>query len=292
MPVPTVPGSLLEEVACPLCSSPDGRPRHAHLQWRYRTCDRCGFVYLSPRPTASALRALYQDYLPASTVDVAAWARMMEPVHRDLLARATRANGGPGRVCDVGCGHGHLLERFARRGWQGWGVEVNASAAAEAVRRSGGEIRVGSIEEMVGLEGRFDVVTACYVIEHLPDPPAFLRLARRLLRPGGHLILRWPHTTPLCDLLAYTPWRPNLYDAPWHLVDFSPVTMERALRSSGFAEVGTFTGGWTRPPTRLAALASAIGGSVSEGITRLTPGRTGLPGVSKTTVARRGGGPN
>lgn len=285
-PVPTLPSSDCIEVPCPLCDSRDAIPRHRFGEFTYRTCRDCGLIYLSPRPREEMLFRLYQRYLPDGPTDREAWASMMEPVHRDLAARATRANGGPGSVCDVGCGHGFLLEHFRRRGWEVHGVEVNEGAVCEARRRTGGAIHHGTLASAALDPDRYDAITACYVIEHLASPVEFLREARRALRPGGHLLLRWPHTTPLCDLLARTPWRPNLYDAPWHLVDFSPSTLARALDAAGFSEIRTHTGGWTRPPGVRASLASAAGGALSEGIERWTRGKAWLPGVSKTTTAR------
>lgn len=287
LPIPDVSPADRLAVNCPLCGSDRALPRHRVAGYDYLTCDGCGLVYLSPRPTESSLRALYQGYLPSSEDDLRRWARMMAPVHDDLVHRATAANGGPGRVCDIGCGHGFLLETFHRTGWSVTGVEIAEDAARAASERAGVRVHVGSIDDVPLEPGSFDAVTACYVIEHLPDPPAFLRRVRDLVRPGGHILLRWPHTTPLLDVLARFGPPPNLYDAPWHLVDFSPETIARALREAGWEEIRSSTGGWTRPPEITGRLAAILGGGISTLLEGVSGGRWLLPGVSKTTVARR-----
>ncbi|MCZ6603375.1 MAG: class I SAM-dependent methyltransferase, partial [Planctomycetota bacterium] len=142
--------------------------------------------------------------------------------------------------------------------------------------------------ETAGFEpGSFDAVTALYVIEHVPDPRGLMRQIHRLLRPGGMILLRWPHTTPLVRILRPLGVDLRLYDLPSHLSDFSPRTMRLALEQEGFRSIRTGIGGWTLPRERWKRWPSRLGGVCAEGIALLTAGHLLLPGVSKTTVATR-----
>jgi hypothetical protein len=111
----------------------------------------------------------------------------------------------------------------------------------------------------------------------------------RLLRPGGLVLLRWPHTAPLVRLLR--PWAESLklYQAPSHLFDFAPRSMTILLNDLGFQRIETTIGGWTRPENRVARLAAAVFGRIAAGLDELSHGHWLLPGVSKTTLALRGG---
>jgi hypothetical protein len=126
-----------------------------------------------------------------------------------------------------------------------------------------------------------------YVLEHLPDPMGALRTVWGLLAPAGTLLLRIPHTTPIVRLLAPFGLGRTLYDPPFHLYDFSPAILATMLSRAGFTIVTTFPGQPTRPRTVGARMAATLFGACATGVHRLTVGRVLLPGVSKTTIARK-----
>lgn len=216
-----------ELVPCPLCG--ESRRGHVHTDagWRYVRCFACAHVYLSPRPSAEALRAAYDGYLPA---DEAAWRARYAAVVEDALD----ALGPPGSLLEVGSGFGQLLETARGRGWIAEGLDV---APADGVAE-------GTIEDAP--TASFDAVVALYLLEHLPDPRGFLREARRVLAPGGRLLLRVPDTTPLVRLLRPFGAADGLYHAPWHLHDFAPARLGRLLAEEGFRVERSWSGpqGW------------------------------------------------
>ena len=58
-----------------------------------------------------------------------------------------RLVSGRGRALDVGCATGRLLEGLRARGWEAYGVETGAAAAAHARERLGLDVRTGSLED-------------------------------------------------------------------------------------------------------------------------------------------------
>jgi len=140
--------------------------------------------------------------------------------------------------------------------------------------------------ERAGLpEASFDAVTAFYVVEHLPDPVIFLKECHRILKPGGLLLLRYPHTTPIKNLLRLLGIENRLYDLPAHLSDFSPKTLQRLLVRVGFDSCLHFIGGYTLPGRLGKRLCSSFFGNLSEGLFYLTGKKFLFPGVSKTVLA-------
>jgi 2-polyprenyl-3-methyl-5-hydroxy-6-metoxy-1,4-benzoquinol methylase len=249
-------------------------------------CLECGFIYQNPRPSEEERLKSYQHYLPQATAEIEAWGRMMEPVFRkaaDLIEHYIPQ----GRLLDVGTGYGFFPALMRARGWEVMGLEASSSGARYGKKRWGLQILPQPWEKASFPEKEFDVVTAFYVIEHLPDPLAFLREVHRILRPGGMIVLRYPHTTPIKDILSIMRIKNRLYHLPFHLSDFSPTSMRRALAEAGFAQIKTVVGGFTAPPQPSGQWAGIIFGNLAEMVYQLSGATIMLPGVSKTTIARK-----
>jgi len=277
----------VEWIVCPLCSTKAEKKLYQEGDYCMVRCLRCGFIYQNPRPAQQELLNAYQTYLPETEEEIEAWGRMMEPVFRrgaDLIERHI----SQGRLLDVGSGYGFFLALMQSRGWEVMGLEVSPTGADYGRKRWGLSILPQPWERALFPEGEFDVVTAFYVIEHLPDPLAFLREVHRIVRPGGMILLRYPHTTPIKAILSLMRIRNRLYHLPFHLSDFSPRTMRRALEQSEFRGIETVIGGFTAPANSAGKWAGLVFGTLAEVICQLSRGRIFLPGVSKTTIARKG----
>ncbi|MCB1506467.1 MAG: bifunctional 2-polyprenyl-6-hydroxyphenol methylase/3-demethylubiquinol 3-O-methyltransferase UbiG [Hyphomicrobiaceae bacterium] len=98
------------------------------------------------------------------------------------------------RLVDIGSGGGLVSEPLARLGATVTGIDLAAEsvAAARAHAEAGGlsiDYRVQSIEELAASGERFDAAVCLEVVEHVPDPAAFIATAARVLEPGGILVV-------------------------------------------------------------------------------------------------------
>ncbi|MDT0270478.1 class I SAM-dependent methyltransferase [Streptomyces sp. DSM 44915] len=120
-------------------------------------------------------------------------------VHYDrpaILALAGEVSGR--RVLDVGCAAGHLAARLVERGASVTGIDVSAEMVRLADERCGGERarfhRADLARPLDFLaDDSFDLVTASLVLHYLEDWGPALRELRRVLRPGGALVMSIHH---------------------------------------------------------------------------------------------------
>ena len=104
---------------------------------------------------------------------------------------------------DVGCGAGLLAEPLSRLGARVTAVDASPELIAAASLHANGQgleidYRASPVEE---LDGKFDLVTAMEVIEHVADPSLFVAALAARLAPGGLVILSTPNKTALSRLL-------------------------------------------------------------------------------------------
>ena len=120
-----------------------------------------------------------------------------------VLATIDEHGPGPGgRVLDVGCGGGFLLEELARRGYSGVGIDLSPESVDIARTRLAEIGAADRLDAMVGSayeppEGPYDLVTLTDVLEHLEDPRACLRALREQMNPGALLVISTPNRRSL-----------------------------------------------------------------------------------------------
>jgi SAM-dependent methyltransferase len=274
----------MEEVNCPICGDSGGGPLHIEGPFQMVRCPSCQFVFLNPRPKSDALFRFYQQYLPEEGSSIELWKKMMRPVFY-RAAQLLKSYRREGRLLDVGAGFGFFLAEMRKRGWDVTGVEISQKAINYGRDVLGLTIHAGPLEKANFPDRYFDVVTGFYVIEHLPHPMDFLRECHRILKQGGLLLLRYPHTTPIKNLLQCFGIKNRLYDLPAHLSDFSPGMIQQCLEKIGFGKCDHLIGGYTLPSDLGKRVASILFGSFSEALFYLSGKKFLLPGVSKTILA-------
>jgi|307.fasta_scaffold24488_3 SAM-dependent methyltransferase len=95
------------------------------------------------------------------------------------------------QILDVGCGTGANLLMLSQLG-EAEGVDISPQAIAFCQARGLSNVRLGAAEALPYDDNHFDLVTALDVVEHLDDDVGALREMRRVIRPGGRLLLFVP----------------------------------------------------------------------------------------------------
>jgi 2-polyprenyl-3-methyl-5-hydroxy-6-metoxy-1,4-benzoquinol methylase len=191
---------------------------------------------------------------------------------RRRLARACRlladAPAQP-RLLDVGCSRGDFVAAAAQLGFAAEGVEP-APHIAEAARAAGRTVHTGLLEAQKFPAAQFDVVSLFEVIEHLRAPLPLLEECRRILRPGGVLLISTGNTAS---------WTVRAMKARWdyfqiekdagHVSFFNPRSMALLAERAGLEVAALSTGrvrfaektdlpGWAYAAAKLAAEALSL----------------------------------
>lgn len=199
-------------------------------------CAECGFAVTTPPPTGEAIASYYPEgYYGA--VEQRRFPQIVETLQNALYTLRVReveavAKSGPGRVLDVGCGRGVLLQEFRRRGWEVQGTELSEQAASYAQQSLNIPVKIGSLETLQFPANHFDAVTLWHVLEHVENPRALLAEINRILKPDGVLLVAVPNFGSVEARVSKDKW--FHLDVPRHLTHFSAETLEKALHESGF----------------------------------------------------------
>jgi SAM-dependent methyltransferase len=164
-------------------------------------CVECGTVQQPLLPAGDELHELYRDMSDDAYLGEEPGRRATAAHLLDLIG----AQVASGRLLDVGCGHGLLLDEARSRGYETVGLELSRSAARHAREALGLEVHEQPVETFVDLDG-FDVVVLADVIEHLEDPVAAVDRCAGLLRPGGVLCVVTPDPSSLTARIAGRRW--------------------------------------------------------------------------------------
>jgi SAM-dependent methyltransferase len=151
------------------------------------------------------------------------WYRGRRRVIRAELDRLALPAGA--RILDAGCGSGRTLVELAHYGGEVCGIELNSDAAELARARGLGDVEVGRLEELPWEDGAFDLITCLDVIEHVPDDVTALVELRRVVAPGGWLLVTVP---------AYQALWSRHDEANHHYRRYSRSMLRAAARSAGW----------------------------------------------------------
>lgn len=194
-------------------------------------CLRCGLVYASP---TDSIEEIYNQYAQLEDELYVAEERGRRITARIILNKISKYKGG-GRLLEVGCAAGFLLDEARSLGWEVYGVEPSKWLIDFAEKKFKLKLVCGSIKNTAFSPNYFDVIVLADVLEHLVNPKEELERLRGLLKPGGILYLSTPDINSFMSRILKAKW--------WgiqkgHLYYFSKRTLNNLLDVCGFKPVG------------------------------------------------------
>lgn len=215
---------------CPICKSNKNNPSFPYLslwnnkEFEYVKCKLCKTTYVDPCPGDDDFKLMYSkeayhdehydevnvnQYL--SSVD---W--LLSKINYDKNLK----------LLDFGCGNGSFLKATRTKNIECQGVEFDPDTIRFASENSG--VPVNTLEEIIELDLKFNVIHLGDVFEHLPDPGDTFRKLKKLLTLGGFFFIEGPlennsslvyfFVISVSTIKKYLGLKNMHYSAPTHLV--------------------------------------------------------------------------
>lgn len=184
--------NLVSVENCPVCKNKTYKVIHRKEEFQLRVCSICSLVYLSPR--LSNIAEVYLDNMSSSP------SKYYELSHKydsetfnkrlDLIEKFSQK----GKLLDIGCSTGTMLEIAEMHGWKALGIEPNP-ISSEICRSKKLNVYNGFFEKTFinSVTSNFDAVYMGDVIEHVPNPAEIIELSLKSLKIGGILMIVTPN---------------------------------------------------------------------------------------------------
>lgn len=227
------------QVACNQCGSLEKHPYCPENGLGLVQCAQCGLVFVGQRPQADHLYTLYgADYFKNDNSGVVGYTDYLkdEPNIRKTFARRLRHVERfvkPGQLLDIGCAAGFFMDEAHARGWAVQGMDVSDFAVEYARQRFGYDVRCGSLLDQDYQPESYDLITMWDVIEHVPDPKAYIQHSARLAKRGGILALATPDIDSIPARFTGKRWVGYKLSEE-HIYYFSRRTLSNMLAEAGF----------------------------------------------------------
>jgi SAM-dependent methyltransferase len=226
-----------------VCGAVDRRPLYESNGYVIVECAACTHAFVEHMPSDAELDALYaeseESFLGSGGAGpMAAYlgdddARFFA-FYADRLDAIRRAKiGKDARIFDFGCSQGAFVATLEKKGFRNvCGFDLSAASVAKGRARWHSDLRTGDFDALVHENvARFDLVHAANVLEHVKDPFRTVSQLKRLLAPGGQLVVSVPNTRSLQVKIAKT--RSPVIDPPHHLQYYGPTSLRRLVERAG-----------------------------------------------------------
>lgn len=264
-----------EEVDCILC----GEKSPTSVFWPDKRrgdivrCLTCGLVFRTPRRLEQSIG---QDFAEQWTENRPLFSLIhyREKNLREIARWVLDRHPAPGSVLDIGSSYGTLLGMFPES-WIRVGIEPSGTACQVARERLPNAQIIHSLLGEASLpDESFDVITLVDTVYYLPYPLRDLVRVKRLLKPGGMLIIEAPNFANRGYVYR---WLKHPFSDTW-MYFYTPATLKRILGEVGMKVKASFSlpGHQVGAKRRLARFLTWTEYYLTESIAKISAGRVNL----------------
>jgi len=235
-------------VPCPACEHEQYKVKFEKSGFMFVSCNACETVYINPRPTNEMVIKFFTTARSLKHWNDKIFPTSEESRRRDifvpranLVDKICEQNNVPKEaLVDVGAGFGTFCQAVSELKTFRKTVAIEpCHELAQSCRKRGIDTIELPIEQVES--NQFNVITSFEVLYHSFAPKQFLLSCRRILMPGGLLILTTPNSKGF-DLLVAGKSADSL-DGPNHMNSFNPYSLRLLLERCGFEVIEITTPG-------------------------------------------------
>jgi 2-polyprenyl-3-methyl-5-hydroxy-6-metoxy-1,4-benzoquinol methylase len=225
-------------VNCNLCGADDFTvvfPKGYAQVHRIVRCNQCQLMYANPQEAIDS--ESFEEYNKKANTDE--FRQYFDKQHVQLpdnlrvLQVLNEMFPKRGKLLEIGSYLGIFLDRIRSEGWDVTGLEPFHTVAEYSRKTYNLEVIEALLPEAKFPDAAFDVVVMLHVIEHLSDPASYIREIRRIMRPGGALVVETPRFDSLMFKIMGRRER-SLANCDGHIFFFTVPSLSELLEKNGF----------------------------------------------------------
>lgn len=227
---------------CSYCKG-EGRSLYSLGDIKVVKCPICSFVYVDENFTPEEMLKLYSGDFYDNYLFNVENIEELTAVELEKFIKKLSSEFNGGSLLDFGCAKGNFLNKLKNENLKLYGVDISPVETEEGRFKFALNLICGDIFKLNFEKDSFDFITSWDTIEHLQNPYEVLGEFRRILGPGGYLVVRIPSEDSLITKIFVFFYKVSfgIFKKPLmriynyhHLNSFSPEVLSRWLKSLDF----------------------------------------------------------
>lgn len=183
---------IVYHLQCPICTSEILKDKYYVNNFTISKCIACQCVFVKEKLSTEELDVYYQLEIEGSSMDSVYGSedniKNNLSYYYEKLASLIRQRISGGKILDIGCNQGQFLDIM--EGFDRHGVEISLIRGEIARHKYGNRVFIGPFENYPEPEILFDCITLQDVLDHTTDPKIVIEKCRRILKPGGLIVVK------------------------------------------------------------------------------------------------------
>lgn len=208
---------------CVLCEGSLVKIIYDTKSWKVVECRKCGLITTKRNQGEISYDFYHRDD------DYKNFEKHFRNIFKKRIGMIHRFTKKHGKVLEIGCSNGTMLDIFKEFGWETWGVEPSENI--EYALDKGHKVFQTTFEKL-NLQEKFDLIVLNHTLEHLKNPVEVLKKAYVLLEKGGIIYVDVPNFESLLSSLLDANW-PYLLPKE-HDYQFTQNSLKKIFEKAGF----------------------------------------------------------